>query len=107
MNVNRDISTYKGPYRVVDIDATDAYYYADFMGRPTVFDIVESFGVARALADALFVVRNYKWDSLAEMNDCDGGHDVRVVDDNGSLVYAAHELFKKTWIGSSAATSAL
>lgn len=41
----------------------------------------------------LFVVKNYKWDSLDEMNGCDGGYDVRVFDARFSCVYAEHEEF--------------
>lgn len=46
----------------------------------------------------LFVAENYKWDSLDEMNGCDGGYDVRVFDARFACVSAAHEEFKERWI---------
>lgn len=33
MNIHSDKSTYKPPYSVVLLDATDAYYYADIMEK--------------------------------------------------------------------------
>lgn len=91
--------TYKPPFKIVLLDATDAYYYADVMAEMEEFDTVEDLDVAKALADSLFVVKNYKWESLQEMNNLDGGWDVRVYDENLSCVYAAHESYKDTWIG--------
>jgi hypothetical protein len=92
------------PFRVIEFDAFDAYYYADLMGRMNLFDTVLDYRVARDLADALFTVHNYKWESLAAMNDCDGGWDVRVFDAKNSCVYAAHTKYKgknkkNKWIG--------
>lgn len=106
MNINNDVSSYKPPYQVILMDATDANYYADIYdgeinGEPrmSLFDKVDDLGVAKALADGLFVVKNYKWESLDEMNNVDGGYDVRVFDSNFSCVHAAHESYKDKWIG--------
>lgn len=99
MQINRDTSTYTPPYAIVILDATDAYYYADVMDNMESFDTVDSFELAKELADALFVVKNYKWESLEAMNHVDGGYDVRVYDKNLSCVFAAHERYKNKWIG--------
>jgi len=105
MKINEDIKTYKFPYNVILMDATDAYYYADiyedigFGPRMLLFDTVEDLGVARALADALFVVKNYNWESLEAMNENDSGWDVQIRDANSSLVHRSHKTFKKKWIG--------
>jgi hypothetical protein len=77
----------------------DAYYYADIMeGRMEFFTQVDSLDLAITLADALFIINNYKWNSLSEMNECDGGYDIRVFDSSHCCVYAAHERFKQQWI---------
>lgn len=99
MKINSDESTYKPPFSVVILDAMDAYYYADVMEKMDLFDKIEDYKKAVDVANALFVVKNYKWKSLDEMNDCDGGFDVRVYDSNNSCVYAAHTNFLKKWIG--------
>ncbi len=100
MKINKDSATHKLPYTVVLLDATDAFYYADIMENMESVDIFEDLEKAKALADALFVVKNYKWESLEDMNEADGGYDVRIYDKNLSCVYAAHEKFKDKWIGS-------
>lgn len=100
MKVNKDTSTHKPPYTVVLLDATDAYYYADVMDNMQPVETIEDLNKAKAFADALFVLKNYKWESLKAMNDVDGGYDVRVYDKNMSCVYVAHEKFKDNWIGS-------
>ncbi len=86
-------------YTIIVWDMLDCYYYADFGGKPEIFDREDNLDKAKAIADALFVVKNYKWESLSEMNDCDGGYDVRVYDQNQTCVYRAHESFKENWIG--------
>lgn len=100
MKMNRDPKTYKLPFKVVLLDAQDAFYYADIMGRMEEFDTIADLKIAKALANALFVVKNYKWESLDDMNDVDGGWDVRVYDSALSCVHAAHEVYKDNWIGS-------
>jgi hypothetical protein len=100
ISINSDRVTHQPPYSVVILDATDAYYYADVMENMEEYARVEDFGKAIALADALFVVKNYRWDSLAAMNDVDGGYDVRVYDSTFSCVYAAHTRYADDWIGS-------
>ncbi|MCL4387191.1 hypothetical protein M1307_02205 [Patescibacteria group bacterium] len=100
MNINRNEATHILPYKVVLLDATDAYYYADVMDNMEEFATIENFNVAKDLADALFVIKNYKWESLEAMNELDAGFDVRVYDSKFSCVYAAHESFEKIWIGS-------
>lgn len=101
MRVNRDPKSYKPSYKVVLMDALDAYYYADIYddGRMTLYATLDDLNKAKALADALFVVKNYRWESLEAMNELDSGWDVRVFDANNSTVYAAHERFKDKWIG--------
>ena len=99
MTINTDKTTYKPPFQVIVLDATDAYYYADLMDKMELFDTVERYELAVALADALFVEKNYKWKSLERMNSCDGGYDVRVYDTDFSCVYAAHTKYKEIWIG--------
>lgn len=98
MNLNTIESTFKPPYTVVILDATDAYYYADVMGSMEEFDTVESLNLAKKLADSLFIVKNYRWKSLEEMNSCDGGYDVRIYDKNHSCIYAAHTKYEINWI---------
>jgi len=97
MRINKDKSTYVPPYKIMILDATDAYYYADIMDNMKLFDEVNSLSLAKLLADSLFIIHNYKWKSLQEMNDCDGGYDVRVYDQKYSCVYAAHEKYKNKW----------
>lgn len=99
MNIQRDVTKHVLPYTVEILDAMDAYYYADVMGRMERFDEFNNLELAKAVADAHFVVKNYKWESLDEMNSRDGGYDVRVYDKNFSCVYAAHERYKEKWIG--------
>ncbi len=99
VQINRDPKTFKPPFRVILFDAMDAYYYADVMDGMSLVDTLPSLAKAETLARALFVVKNYKWDSLDEMNGCDGGYDVRVFDARFACVYAAHEEFKEKWIG--------
>ena len=99
MNINNDKSTYKPPFSVVLLDAMDAYYYADIMGKMEQVATLEDYGKAVALADALFVTKNYGWESLQAMNDVDGGYDARVYDSTHSCVYAAHTRYQTQWIG--------
>lgn len=98
MKINSDVSTYIPPFKVVILDATDAYYYADIMDHMEQFDQLESLALAKKVADALFITHNYKWESLEDMNDVDGGYDVRVYDQKYSCVYAAHTKYLKKWI---------
>lgn len=98
MNINLDETTYKPPYRVVILDAMDAFYYADIMDNMEEFDTVESLKMAKKLADSLFIIKNYKWESLSAMNDCDGDYDIRVYDQSYSCVYAAHSKYVSKWI---------
>lgn len=98
MKINSDISKYVPPYKVVILDTTDAYYYADIMDNMKLFDELESLPLAKKLADALFITHNYKWESLKAMNDVDGGYDIRVYDQKYSCVYAAHTKYLKNWI---------
>ncbi len=96
---------FKAPFKVILMDAIDAYYYADIYddlyGEPRMFlfDELQDFGVAKALANALFVVKNYKWKSLADMNELDSGWDVQIRDADYKLAYRAHWDFKDKWIG--------
>lgn len=99
VKVNLDKSTHKTPFTVALLDATDAYYYADIMENMEPFDKFEDIKKAIVVADALFVLKNYKWESLKEMNHLDAGYDVRIYDSNWSCVYAAHEKYKDKWIG--------
>src|SRR5947209_3331890 len=99
MKINRNITTHVPPYTVVLIDATDAYYYADVMGEWKTIDVVNDLYIAQELADALFVTKNYRWENIEAMNNCDGGFDVRIYDQNHACVYAAHEKYKRNWIG--------
>jgi hypothetical protein len=69
------------------------------MGEWSTFDTLENLEVAKDLADALFVVKNYKWTSLQEMNSYDAGYDVRIYDKNRTCVYKAHTRYKEHWIG--------
>lgn len=100
MNINRKSETYEPPFTVVLCDALDAYYYADIF-EDKMYPVIEikNFNKAKAYADALFVIKNYSWDSLEDMNELDSGYDVRVFDKKLSCVYAAHESFKDRLIG--------
>ncbi|MFH0863998.1 MAG: hypothetical protein V1858_02845 [Candidatus Gottesmanbacteria bacterium] len=98
MQIDKDKSTYVLPYQVIILDATDAYYYADIMDNMKLFDETDSLSLAEKLADALFIVYNYKWNSLEEMNKVDGGYDIRVYDQKYSCVYAAHKKYLNKWI---------
>lgn len=99
MKINNDKNTYKPPFIVVLLDAMDAYYYADVMDKMEEVTKTETYEKAVAIADALFVVKNYGWESLQAMNDVDGGYDVRVYDSTMSCVYAAHTKYINRWIG--------
>jgi len=82
------------------IDAFDAYYYADCIGgeENKIFGHVDTIELAKTVADAVFITKNFMWESLEEMNDLDAGFDVRVYDAKHSCIYAAHEAFKEKWI---------
>lgn len=97
VHINSDEKSFVPPYKVIILDATDAFYYADIMESVEIFDTINNLIQAKKIADALFIVKNYKWDSLDQMNECDGGYDVRVYDINYSCVYAAHTQFKDKW----------
>lgn len=97
MVINKDISTYKKPYTVTILDATDAYYYADVMDIMMPFDTFDDLEKAKTVSDAIFVIKNYKWESLQAMNELDAGFDVRIYDGNFSCVYISHEKFKDKW----------
>ena len=101
VRINNDVKTYKAPYQVVVMDALDAYYYADIYddGRMTLYATLEDLKKVKALADAIFVVKNYRFESLADMNELDSGWDVRVFDSDSTCVHAAHQTFQKKWIG--------
>lgn len=101
MNINKDASSYTSPFLVVLIDTLDSYYYADVFEEDKMqpFDKFNDLKKAQTVADALFILKNYKWVSLNEMNESDGGWDVRIYDSNLSCVYAAHQTFEKSWIG--------
>lgn len=99
MKINKDVSSYIPPFTIVLIDAKDAYYYADLMGQWEEIVALDDLNKAIDIADAFFVIKNYKWDSLEEMNSFDSGFDVRIYDKVGSCVYAAHKSFKDHWIG--------
>ena len=100
--VNSDKTAYQPPYSVVILDATDAYYYADIMDNMQEVAKLDDYAKGVALADALFVAQNYKWESLQEMNELDGGCDVRIYDSMLSCVYAAHTRYEKNWFGDNA-----
>lgn len=88
------------PFSVYVIDMMDAFYYADLFEETSRFEFIDKlkeYKRAVTLSDALFVVKNYKWDSLYDMNDTDGGYDVRVYDSESKCVYAAHAKYKDTW----------
>lgn len=101
MKINKDASTYRPPFLVVLIDTFDSYYYADVFEEYKMqpFDKFDDLKKAKVVADALFITKNYKWESLDEMNEVDGGWDIRIFDSNLSCVYAAHQTFKKRWVG--------
>jgi hypothetical protein len=99
MKINSDEKTFKPPYKVVLLDAMDAFYYADIMDKMEEYDSTENLELAKKLSDALFIIKNYKWESLAAMNEVDGGWDVRVYDANLSCIYAAHTKYLTKWIG--------
>lgn len=100
MRINSDKSTYSAPFLIRVMDAFDKYYYADAFdgGESENFAKVDTLELAETLADALFITKNFMWDSLDDMNELDAGFDVRVFDAHGSCVYAAHEKFKINWI---------
>ena len=100
MHVNRNANTYKPPFTVVPLDAMDAYYYADVMDNMKPVGTFDNLNKAKAISDALFVLKNSNWESLQAMNDADGGYDVRIYDEYHSCACAAHEKFKDKWIGS-------
>ncbi|MBI3385634.1 hypothetical protein HY031_00965 [Candidatus Gottesmanbacteria bacterium] len=97
MNINRDEATYQPPFTILIIDALDAYYYADIIEgeENELFARIDTYPLAKTLADALFITKNFMWDSLDAMNKLDAGYDVRVYDASYSCVYAVHEKFKK------------
>lgn len=97
VRINTDAASQIAPFKVVLFDAFDAYYYADIMDTMNVFDTFDNYELAVKVADALFVIKNYKWKSLQEMNDADGGWDVRVFNSEHACVYAAHRKYEKRW----------
>lgn len=91
----------KPPFTVLLIDTTDAYYYADVFdeNKLSLVDRFEKIEKANAVADALFIIKNYQWESLSAMNEQDGGYDVRIYDAYWTCVYRAYEKYKEKWIG--------
>ena len=89
------------PFVVYRIDTTDAYYFADFFDdyRYRLIAVMDTIKMAIAVADAAFVLENYKWDSLNQMTDLDAGTDIRVYDKYHICVYKAHEKYLNEWIG--------
>lgn len=79
----------------------DALLQADIFDEEKyqIFDQINDFNKAKVVADALYILKNYKWNSFEEMTNVDGGWDVRVYDSNNSCIYIAHQTFGKTWIG--------
>ncbi|OGD98002.1 hypothetical protein A3A49_02100 [Candidatus Curtissbacteria bacterium RIFCSPLOWO2_01_FULL_38_11b] len=100
--VNEDKLTYKPPYTIVIIDVWDAWLEA-FLFDAERYQIIKNRGdfpdldKAIILADALFIVKNYLFESFEQMTE-EGGFDVRIYDTKSSCVYVAHETFKKKWI---------
>lgn len=100
MKLNKNTQTHILPYTIVLIDATDTYYYSDVMDNMEPVETLEDLSKAKDIADAIFVLKNNKWESLEAMNKLDAGFDVRIYDKQLTCVYAAHETFKDNWIGS-------
>ena len=96
MNINTDLTTYKPPFKVIVIDAMDAYYYADIMWTVEPKTIMETYETAIKLADEIFIEKNSRWGNLEKMNEYDAGYDVRVYDENNSCVYAVHIKYEDT-----------
>lgn len=90
-----------GPFTIVIIDAVDADYFADLFDEDRMEPIStqESFAKAKAIADALFVLKNNEFDSFEEMIEEDSGIDIRVYNGDHDCVYAAHQTFMDKWIG--------
>ena len=100
VHINTNESDRVPPFEIVILDAMDMAYLADVMeDRMYLFDTLEDYGIGVALADALFVTKNYGWKSLQAMNELDAGYDVRVYNKNNACIYAAHTRFKEHWIG--------
>ncbi len=89
----------KKRFQLAIIDTMDAYYFADIFDdyRYEIYWIEDELEVVKMLADSYFKIKNFKWDSLKEMNDLDGGYDVRVYDENYNCLYKAHEKYEKKW----------
>ena len=100
VHINTNESDRIPPFEIIILDAMDMTYLADVMeDRMYLVDTLEDYGIAVALADALFVTKNYGWKSLQAMNELDAGYDVRVYNKNNACIYAAHTRFKEHWIG--------
>lgn len=82
-------------YCVRILDATDAYYYADIMGKVVSEKLFLELKDAKKYADQSFDTFNKDWKSLSEMNDADGGYDARVYNEHEVCVYKSHERFSK------------
>ena len=100
MQINKDKATYEAPFLIRIMDAFDCNFYADIFdgGESEDFAKADNFELAKTIADALFITKNFMFENLASMNEMDAGFDIRVYDANHSCVYAAHEKFKKKWI---------
>lgn len=90
VNINNNQSNYHPPFSIVIIDAMDCYYYADIFDNMEKYSVIDDYNKAIIIADALFIEKNKKWETLDEMNSCDGGYDVRIYDSKNSCVYAVH-----------------
>lgn len=100
VHIKKDVLTSKAPFTVLILDAFDKYYYADFYngGENETFAKADNIDLAKSLANALFITKNFMWKSLKEMNELDAGYDVRVYDSDNACVYAAHTHFQEKWI---------
>lgn len=99
MHINKSVEAQKAPFSVIVLDMMDRYYYSDVVDQMGFYKKLNDYGKAIALADALFVTKNHGWESLEEMNNADGGYDVRVYNADMGCIYAAHEKYKEKWIG--------
>ena len=110
IKVNSNAKTYQAPFRIMIVNEFDQHLHVDLSkkiyyppsdlvgGKEEIFARTDTFELAKTIANALFISKNFMWNNLDEMKKSGKGQDVRVYDAKHKLVYLTHTKFEKKWI---------